>query len=144
MDSKQIRFLLDQYFEGKTTRKEELLLQRFYIENQNLDTDLEKFRALFLYYNQAKKEVFQKPPSRIKFLTGYAVAACLLVLVGLFITKKTDLIAREEPVYQATVEKAYNEFKTNFSQLSKHWEKGTSSVHYLGYWDQTTKELLKE
>ena len=54
MDSKQIRFLLDQYFEGKTTRKEELLLQRFYIENQNLDTDLEKFRALFLYYNQAQ------------------------------------------------------------------------------------------
>jgi len=70
MDSKQIRFLLDQYFEGKTTRKEELLLQRFYIENQNLDTDLEKFRALFLYYNQAKKEVFQKPPLAHKIFDG--------------------------------------------------------------------------
>ena len=144
MDSKQIRFLLDQYFEGQTTRKEELLLQRFYLENQNLDADLEKFRALFLYFNKAKKETFPKKRLHKKFMPIYPMAASFLLLVGLILTQQSTTNTAEEEIYKANVQKAYNDFKSNFSQLSKHWEKGTASVHYLGYWDQTTKELIKE
>ena len=144
MDSKQIRFLLDQYFEGQTTREEELLIGHFYLENQNLEADLEKFRVLFLYFDYAKKESFPKKRMRVKFKTSYAIAASLLVLLGLFLTQQKATNSADKPMDQAAVQKAYNDFKSNFSQLSRHWEKGTASVHYLGYWDQTTKELIKE
>ena len=144
MDSKQIRFLLDQYFEGQTTRKEELLIRRFYLENKNLETDLEKFRALFLYFNHAKKEPFPTKQVGYKFMIPYAIAASFLILGGLFLTQKKATKTAEESVDHASVQKAYNDFKSNFTQLSKHWEKGTASVQYLDYWDQTTKEFIKE
>ena len=54
MDYDQIIALLDNYFEGKTTRKDELFIQNIYLENKDLPPSLEKYRPLFLYFNQAK------------------------------------------------------------------------------------------
>jgi len=145
MDSKQFRHLLDLYFEGETSQEEEQLIRRFYKENETVAADLEKFRALFLYFDHAKTVPFPKAKSHQKQWMPYTIAASLLILIGLFLMPSMNSVQPpEENLDQAAVEKAYNDFKTNFTELSKHWEKGTTSVQYLVYWDQTTKEFIKK
>ncbi len=144
MDYDQIIALLDNYFEGKTTRKDELFIQNFYLENKDLPPSLEKYRPLFLYFNQAKKEAFPKKIKKKISNTYFAVAASLLFLIGLFIAQSTYNIDNNDNVDESAMLEAYDDFKTNITYLSKNLQKGTSSMHYLTYWDETTNELLNK
>ena len=145
MDFKHMSHLLDRYFEGETTRKEEDLIRNFYLKNKALPPDLEQYRPLFLYYHQAKKEEFSTYKPKRKRVAIPAMAFGLVVLIGVALTFQTlNPSASEEELNQAAAEQALEDFKTNFTLLSKNWQKGTTSVHYLTYWDETTKEFIKE
>ena len=144
LDCVQIIASLYNYFEGKTTRKDELFIQDFYLKNKNLPPSLEKYRPFFLYFNQAKKEAFPKKIKKKISNTYFAVAASLLFLVGLFIAQSTYNIDNNNNVDESAMLEAYYGFKVNITYLSKNLKKGIFSMHYLTYRDKTTNELLNK
>ena len=59
-DYDQIKALLDNHFDRKNKKKLQIFLKIFYLENKDLRSSLDKYKPLFLYFNQAKKKRFQK------------------------------------------------------------------------------------
>ena len=53
MDCKTIKGILDRYWEGETSLKEEQLLKTYFNSNQ-VAKELESFRPLFVYYKEQK------------------------------------------------------------------------------------------
>lgn len=59
-DYDQIKALLDNHFDRKNTKNYKSFLKIFYLKNKDLRSSLDKYKPLFLYFNQAKKEAFPK------------------------------------------------------------------------------------
>ena len=59
-DYDQIKALLDNHFDRKNKKKLQIFLKIFYLENKDLRSSLDKYKPLFLYFNQAKKKAFPK------------------------------------------------------------------------------------
>ena len=114
MDYDQIITLLSKHFEGKTTRREELFLRNLYFENKDLYSSLKKYIFLFLYFYQAKREVFPKRIRKKISTTYFAFAASLLFLIDLFIGQSTNIFDKNGIEYQSVVIEEYDDSKNEY------------------------------
>lgn len=140
MDCKTIKELLDRYWEGETSLKEEQLLRTYFNSNQ-VAKELEPFRPLFVYYKEQKaktttqsfEKLKRKPVVHRLLPTWFTVAASVLILLmagtfcyvnqtnsnpSVFATDETLKDTYEDP------EKAYKEAKAALFLISKGLNKG--------------------
>lgn len=142
MDYKTIKEILDRYWEGETSLKEEQLLKTYFNSNE-VAKELESFRPLFIYYNKQSKKTSTQSFEGLKnkrvvhrlLPTWVAVAASILILftVGTFCylnqsasnlrVLATDETAKEKDTYQDPKE-AYQEAKAALLLISKGLNKG--------------------
>ncbi len=148
MEYLNIKKLLDKYENGTTSIAEENSL-RSYFKQEHIPPELEVYRPLFNYFQEAQNEKFNKeivlktPKPMYKYLKySVAVAATLIVLVGVSINNKalstTQLGTIEQP------EVAYKEVVKSLKMISEHLNKGTKSVAYLNTIENTTKLVFKK
>lgn len=86
MKEKNIQILLDKYFEGTTTCKEEKLLRNFFC-GKSVPEDLTNYIPIFTCFSEEIKERTQRKPHNRRTLyiryTWSAVAASVLILIGI-------------------------------------------------------------
>ncbi|MBL4650149.1 MAG: hypothetical protein JKY03_10485, partial [Aureispira sp.] len=88
MDCNTIKEILDKYWEGETSLKEEKLLRTYFNSNQ-VAKELESFRPLFVYYKEQKRKTTTQSFEGLKnksvvhrlLPTWVAVAASILMLL---------------------------------------------------------------
>ena len=80
-NKKHIENLIEKYFEGLTSLKEEQFL-RDYFQQENLPVEWEIYRPVFQFFTSERE---QKQPKRIPLFRwiSIAAAACLLMFFGL-------------------------------------------------------------
>lgn len=140
MDCNTIKEILDKYWEGETSLKEEKLLKTYFNSNQ-VAKELESFRPLFVYYKEQKSktatESFEglkrKPIVHRLLPTWVMVAASILILLvaGTFCyvnqtASNPTVFAIDETVKDTykDPEKAYKEAKAALLLISKGLNKG--------------------
>jgi hypothetical protein len=140
MDCKTIKEILDKYWEGETSLKEEQLLKTYFNSDQ-VAKELESFRPLFVYYKEQKAKTAtqsfeglkRKPVVHRLLPTWVTVAASILILVvaGTFCyvpqnTSNPAIFAIDETVKDTykDPEKAYKEAKAALLLISKGLNKG--------------------
>lgn len=145
MDCKNIKALLDKYWEGETSLEEEQVLRRYFNEEQ-VAKDLEAFRPLFLYLKQEKQQSSTQSfeqlvqPTNVRFLwlkTAIAAASIVLVLLlgGLVYQENNrpahKLAAENSALAKDTYkdpEQAYQEAKAALLLISKGLNKGINKT----------------
>lgn len=140
MDYKTIKEILDRYWEGETSLKEEQLLKTYFNSNK-VAKELESFRPLFVYYKEQKsktttqsfEELKNKPIVYRLIPTWLTVAATVLVLLtaGLFYhlnqNASTPSVLAVDQTAKDTYEDpevAYKEAKAALFLISKGLNKG--------------------
>ena len=137
MDIKEIKELLQKYYEGNTTLKEEEILKRYFVNNPDVPEKLCAEKAQFIMYEKAKKadtplEDFEKnletiiDDQKVRYpvfsrknigLKIAVLAASVLILFGLYNTVRhftakpdyTDTIEDPYLAYQETKRTLYKE-----------------------------------
>lgn len=156
MDYKEIRGLLEKYWEGDSSLEEEALLQNFFNSNQEeLPEDLAEAAPMFLYFRHKAEEKLHLqaeipefiPVKKVRFNAGktlaYAASLMIILAVGYFIRQQAQ---PEEKPPVATFktreiddpERAYAETKKALLLLSVNLNKGTSQVQKLSYFNEAT------
>lgn len=142
MDYKEVIKLVDKFFEGETSLKEEKLLKDFFENSKDIPSDLLYAKDLFNHMIKESKETVDTPvvrkdrkigPRRILTLSG--IAAGIIILIGLvFFTRNTN----QETVYAyyngepiTDQEQAYKETYKAINLLSKNLNRGTADLSYL-------------
>lgn len=99
MNKKHIQDLLDKYFEGETSLREEKELRRFFRTTALLPEEWEPYRQMFTYFESeglktmpVKDDLQKKKNSYWLIVTGISLAATVLILLSIFIpATKTQL-----------------------------------------------------
>ncbi|MCH5232811.1 MAG: hypothetical protein J1E78_04160 [Muribaculaceae bacterium] len=82
-----VRFYLDKFFEGETTRLEEKELSKFFHESNDLPTDLEFYKEMFACIDQETRA--KKYPFPSKFFSSglrkYAYWGCVAAVLAIVI-----------------------------------------------------------
>ncbi len=153
MDSKTIHSLLDKYWEGATSLKEEAQL-RTYFNRSDVPEELESFKPLFQFFKQEQAvslnedfdkrlssnlEVSDTPKARILSIRSYIAraAAIAAVFIGILYFLNTNILSNEskgltdieltaQEKYEAKL--AYAEAKAALLLISKKLNKSTSKA----------------
>jgi hypothetical protein len=121
MNRIHIQDLLDKYFEGETSLREEKELGRYFRKTVLLPEEWEPYKEMFTYFKREGKRTMpeQHDPQRKKNLlwvaiTGISLAATVLILLSIFIpATKTQL----QPLASAT--KTIDTFNSKKEQPQK-------------------------
>jgi DNA-directed RNA polymerase subunit H (RpoH/RPB5) len=159
MNSEEIKRLLEKYYEGNSTSKEELLLKKFFNE-EDVPEDLNDEKEIFMYYRQSSQ--IPEPSAdfedrivsainaengdivRIKrrrlYVTLSGIAAGLLILAGsyFFFTSRSeprDTFSDPELAYAETMKILYN-----VSARLNHGTQALGKISLLQ--DETQKSLV--
>jgi hypothetical protein len=159
MNSEEIKRLLEKYYEGNSTSEEELLLKKFFSE-EDVPGDLNDEKEIFMYYRQPSQ--IPEPSAdfedrivsainaedgdivRIKrrrlYVTLSGIAAGLLILAGsyFFFTGRSeprDTYSDPELAYAETMKILYN-----VSARLNHGTQALGKISLLQ--DETQKSLL--
>jgi len=121
----EIRKLLDKYFEGNTSLREEQRL-RNYFSSKTVDKDLSKYAPLFQYFKTERKEEsasnhFQRRSFIMRSLIG--AAACILLILGFMLTPERISVVEDEfgcvGTYVRIEGTCYNDIKLVFSHAAQ-------------------------
>jgi hypothetical protein len=140
MDCNTIKKILDRYWEGETSLKEEQLLKTYFNSNK-VAKELESFRPLFVYQKEQKaktstqsfEDLKRKPVVHRLVPTWLTVAASILILlsVGTFYymndtSSDSTVLAVDETVKDTYKDpkEAYKEAKAALLLISKGLNKG--------------------
>jgi len=121
MNKKHIQDLLDKYFEGETSLREEKELKRFFRRTALLPEEWEPYRQMFTFFETERlrtmpvKDDIQKKKNLYWLIaTGISLAATVLILLSIFIpATKTQL----QPLASAT--KTIDTFNSKKEQPQK-------------------------
>ncbi len=148
MDIKELRRLLQKYYNGETTLKEEDTLKKYFVENPDIDEEFRAEKEQFVMFDKAKKqdvpvEDFEKkleilidnqkviyPDFRRNkvWIRIAAVAATGLIIFGVYNSIKYFTGKHE---YSDTIEDpqlAYEETKKALSYISEKLNYGTREL----------------
>ena len=144
MELNRIETLLEKYFQGETSVKEEKELKK-YFSSSDVAQHLEHYTPLFVYFAEAKE---QKSSHKLPLQTKkrnvmwLSIAASVVVLIGISTftyfhspTEKEDLGTYENP------EAAFEATHQALSMLSKNVNVGIESVSYINEF-QNSKALI--
>ncbi|MDH3697569.1 MAG: hypothetical protein OER83_05080 [Flavobacteriaceae bacterium] len=137
MASDKIKILIDKYFEAETTSVEEKELSA-YFKSGDVSQELESYKPLFQYLNEAKKEQFtgSVPLKPRKFNYRWlSVAAVAVLAFGIYFGKNYQ--------EQREAEFAYNETKRALQLLAQNLDRGNQKVAYLNEFEKTKQKIYK-
>lgn len=141
MELQNIKNLIEKYFDGTTSIKEEKQLKAYFSSN-NVAPELEKYRGLFSYFSteqqtQTAQEIVIRPKTRFNFW----IAASVVVAIGLgivfFQPKEEDLGTFDDP------EIALQETQKALRLVSENINKGKEKMGYLKEFENTKNTIFK-
>lgn len=145
MELANIEKLLEAYFEGETTLKQEKTL-REYFKSDNIAPHLQVYVALFASLEKASEEASkskivlpQVKNTSKRWWVGIAASLGIVLAIGGSMIKQGGLTAEEKI--------ALEEFKKGREALlfmSKHLNKGTEDIAFLNEFTKTKNKVFKE
>lgn len=139
----KIEKLLEKYENGETSLAEEQELKDYFSQD-TVANHLEKYQPMFKYFEMNKKEEFTKgvpfPNKRTINYKWISVAAVALIMLGFYVSKSykaNDLGTIKDP------ELAFDEISKSLEMISNHFNKGASTVGYLGEVEDATSIIFK-
>lgn len=141
-----IEKLLKKFENGETTLAEEQELKA-YFSGEMVAPHLERYKPMFLYFSENKKEQFTKPlvldarPAKIKPMLNFKwfwVAALAVITLGVYYLKtvnNNDLGTYNDP------EIAFSEMTKALEKISNRLNKGASTLVYLNELNKGTAKL---
>jgi hypothetical protein len=158
MNSEEIKRLLEKYYEGNSTSEEELLLKKFFSE-EDIPEDLSVEKEIFMYYRQSSQipepsadfedriiseiEAEDRDAIRIKrrrlYVTLSGVAALMLILAGSYFfftnrSKPSDTFSDPELAYAETMKILY--------KVSARLNQGTKALGQISLLENETQKSL--
>jgi uncharacterized protein HemX len=151
MELDKIQLLLDKYFEGNSTTKEEDSLSS-YFSSEVVDASLEHYKPLFDYYAAAKEtksaqNTLQIPVVKTKkrTTTWISIAASVAVLIGTgtyaFLQLNNNSKAEDLGTYDDP-ELAYKETQKALTMLSNQVNVGIEGVQHLQEFDKSKNKIF--
>jgi len=143
MELHQIKILLEKYFDGQTSIAEENQLKD-YFSSANIAPELEPYRPMFGYFNQAKNEKSQKSlPLQTKrnHMAWLSIAASVVVLLGVGLmyfnqSQPEDLGTFDNP------EVAFRETQKALDLLSGNVNKGIAGMQYVQEYEEVKSSVF--
>lgn len=142
MELARIETLLEAYFEGQTTLKEEAALCA-YFRNGNVAPHLEAYRPLFVGLSTARTEVSQRevqlPTGRPRFWR-YGIAATVAIGIGIagFMYTQPQLTPEEKEALAA-----FEKTKEAMKLLSENFNEGAEELAIINQFTITKNKILK-
>lgn len=137
---KTINELLDKYFDGKTSLKEEEQI-RNYFKQDKIAAKLEEYRPFFSYLTENKKEQYIRPlPTKPKINSIYRWVSVAAIMVFLITIAGVNFY--KDYQQQKEAELAYNQFKNALELVSDNLQKGTSKVVYLNEFEKAKTKIF--
>ncbi len=156
MNSQKIEKLVEKYFDGETSSQDELLLKKFFLQD-NIPRHL---RSLKSYFNYLGEEVEAMPLNedfdnkffetikenenssrrfsrRITLYIASGVAACILILIGLFTKFDRIVDTYNDP------EVAYQEVKNALVYFSAKFNSGIEDMDQVAKLDEGLNKASK-
>ncbi|HAF31238.1 MAG TPA: hypothetical protein DCG75_19540 [Bacteroidales bacterium] len=165
MDLKKIKTLLENYYNGDTTKEEEIIL-REYLSNENIDNELIADKDIFLFQIHQNMELNNTPDISEEIWNslnrnntgakkenknfGYIylkIAASIIILVGSYFILKTQVFNPEQETYFTDTydnpEIAYQQAKETLLYVSALLNNGTSHLEPIQKINESTQNLKK-
>lgn len=165
MDLKRIKTLLENYYNGETTKIEEMIL-RDYFSNDEIDNELIADKDIFLFQIQEKKKLNDIPDisedlwnslnitNEEKMNKGknssyffLKVAASIIVLVGSYFLLKTQVFSPGQKTYFTDTyndpEIAYQQAKETLLYVSALLNNGANHLEPIQKINEGTQSLSK-
>ncbi len=162
MESKEIKILVQKYWDGKTTPAEEATLKAWYIDHAD-GTDPETARYFSMLGNFATLKSdpnisFELPentpvrrinePSRFNYTYLSRIAAVLIVAMGLTLIWKMqpnniNTATTEEVYTQEEIQQSYEEAKSALLLIASKLNKGKDAVGQLDKFSETKQRISK-
>ncbi|NQW36743.1 MAG: hypothetical protein HQ471_07040 [Flavobacteriales bacterium] len=141
MELASIEILIEKYFEGETSREEEVTLRKFFT-TQQVPVHLQEYQDLFGYFEIKRSETFEKKVLPIKKSTStfrwLSIAASVALLISVFVLKPFD----KEPSQEELVQN-YQTAQQALDLISKSLNKGTFAMAQLQEFDRTKDIVFK-
>jgi hypothetical protein len=145
MESVKIEQLLDAYFEGNTSLAEEKVLQN-YFNTETVAEHLLQYKPIFAGLKAAKAEStskefsFSEPKVKSVKMRRYAIAAMLLVAVGIgsFYFSQPNYTHEEREALAA-----FEKSKNAMLLLSENFNKGTERLTFVGQFGVTKDKIFE-
>lgn len=169
MELRKIKILLEKFYEGKSSDREEKILREYFL-TQDIPEYLESDKAYFLYAENQAADILSEPDydnllekaieqenqlavkNRFKFHRHFKIidiAAAVLILTGIFFTLKYDIkqVKNELPVDETLSDtykdpyKAYIETRKVLLKISENMNKGTKKLSSLSEFNKAAGNL---
>ncbi len=161
MDIKELRKLLQRYYSGETTLKEEDTLKKYFVDNPDIDEEFQAEKEQFTMFDKAKKQdvpfkdfeidlekiiddqkvkypVFRTNKTWIKIA---GVAASILILFGVYNSIK---YLTGKPEFEDTIDDpriAYEETKSALLYISDKLNYGTKELNNISKLNSGVQKL---
>ena len=161
MDIKKLRKLLQKYYNGETTLKEEDTLKKYFVDNPDVDEEFRAEKEQFVMFDKAEKQdvpiedfekkleilidnqkviypVFKRNKIWIRIA---AVAASILIIFGVYNSIK---YFTGKPEYKGTIEDpymAYEETKNTLLYISEKLNYGTRELDNINKLNSSIQKL---
>ena len=166
MTTNEIEVLLERFFEGNTSLREEKVLRDFF-NGQSVPDHLKLYQPLFTYFKEEVLEdiqdhdfeqkltslitdipfdapVVRKLPARRSFMFISSIAAGILLLIGLFFTIKNDVFkGKLTQTEQSAPEIAYAEASEALMMVSGNLNQGLKHVERLKMVDKAMNNMQR-
>lgn len=147
MELQKIEQLLDKYFEGETSLKEEKML-RDYFNTQEVAPHLKAYQSMFVHFSVSKAEMSDKEvkvfseKSAIQHHRSvwYAIAAGLAIVLGVtffFQQQKTSAFEEQEVLM------AYEQTKNALQMVSEIFNESASQLTYINEFETSKSKIFK-
>ncbi len=140
-----IEVLLEKYEKGETNLQEEATLKAYFSQAE-VPEHLKVYQNLFLGFKTQESirhtKAFKFPKTTISYFKWGAVAAMLVLALGLFFTKRTHTCYDTARVGTfCKPEDALYEVSKALTMVSKHLNKGVATINYLETFNEGTAML---
>lgn len=166
MTTNEIEVLLERFFEGNTSLREEKVLRDFF-NGQSVPDHLKLYQPLFTYFKEEVLEdiqdhdfeqkltslitelpfdapVVRKLSARRSFMFISSIAAGILLLIGLFFTIKNDVFkGKLTQTEQSAPEIAYAEASEALMMVSGNLNQGLKHVERLKMVDKAMNNMQR-
>jgi hypothetical protein len=160
MTTSEIEVLLRKYYDGETSLEEELALSDFFNSGQ-VPEYLDSHKYLFIWANREKKKKMDKinfeasfeskidvtgdnrivRRKRGPFIARLAVAASVLILIGLIFIRITNTNQQPLTVSQPSVEEAWSATSGALTMVSMKFNVGLAELSKINQFDHAVHNL---
>ena len=149
MELIKVEILLEKYFQAETTIAEEKEL-RNYFSAPNVAPHLEKYKAIFGFYTQAKQQEFSQEialKSKKNKTIWFSIAATIVLFLGIgvfFVMNRNMHIPQNELGSYDNPEIAFKETQKALALLSTNVNVGLESVMYVQEYENAKNKVFKK